>query len=349
MATAKLRKTYRTLQKKGRKERYLDSQDERKVRVALLSVASNAALVVLKVAAGLTIGSVSILSEALHSVVDMLAALIAFFAVKVAGKPADESHPFGHTKVENISGTAEALLIFAAAGWIILDAVKNLVSAAPLEDVSWGVAVMLVSCAVNVFVSGMLFRVGKETGSVALQADAWHLRTDVHTSAAVMLGLGAIWLGDIFFPGLDLRWIDPVVAIAVALLIVKAAIQLTVESARDLIDVSLPKEEEEEIRKHIKAFAPTIRGFHKLRTRKGGTVRFVDFHVRMDASMSVDESHRVADMITCSIKQHYPGTLVTIHIEPCNCSKGMEESCGCILSDAEKRDALTKCQEQAGT
>lgn len=326
----------------------MESQDEKKVSVALLSVASNAALVVLKVAAGLTIGSVSILSEALHSGVDLLAALIAFFAVKMAGKPADESHPFGHTKVENISGTVEALLIFVAAGWIIFEAAKKLSSAAPLEDVRWGVAVMLMSCTVNIFVSGLLFRVGKETGSVALQADAWHLRTDVYTSAGVMLGLATIWLGDIFFPSLDLKWIDPVVAIAVALMIVKAAIQLTIESARDLIDVSLPQEEEEEIRRHIMAFAPTVRGFHKLRTRKGGSVRFVDFHVRMDASMSVDESHRVADMITCSIKQHYPGTLVTIHIEPCNCSKGEDESCGCILSDAEKKAIMAKCQEQAG-
>jgi cation diffusion facilitator family transporter len=326
----------------------LDSQDEKKVRVALLSVASNSALVVLKLAAGLTIGSVSIISEALHSGVDLLAALIAFFAVKMAGKPADESHPFGHTKVENISGTAEALLIFVAAGWIVIEAVKKLVSAAPLEDVSWGVAVMLLSCAVNIFVSKMLFNVGKETGSVALQADAWHLRTDVYTSAGVMLGLASIWLGEFFFPGLDLKWIDPVVAIVVALLIIRAAIQLALDSARDLIDVRLPQEEVEEIRRHIMAFAPTVRGFHKLRTRKGGSVRFVDFHLRMDASMSVDESHRVADMVTCSIKQHYPGTLVTIHIEPCNCLKGKEESCGCILSDAEKKAIMAKCQEQAG-
>jgi cation diffusion facilitator family transporter len=334
--------------KVNRKERYLDSQDKTKVGVALLSVASNAALVALKVAAGLMIGSVSIISEALHSGADLLAALIAFFAVKVAGKPADESHPFGHTKVENISGTVEAILIFVAAGWIIFEAAKKLTSAEPLEEVSWGVAVMLISCAVNIFVSGMLFKVGKNTGSVALQADAWHLRTDVYTSAGVMLGLAAIWLGDIFFPGMDLKWIDPVVAIVVAFFIIKAAIRLTLESARDLIDVSLPQEEEKEIRRHIMAFAPTVRGFHKLRTRKGGAVRFVDFHVRMDASMSVEESHRVADMITCSIKQHYPGTLVTIHIEPCNCSKAEEESCGCILSDAEKKVVMAKCQEQAG-
>jgi cation diffusion facilitator family transporter len=315
----------------------IETANKRKASVALLSIASNTTLTLLKIVVGVMVGSVSVLSEAIHSSVDLLAALIAFIAVRTSGKPADEDHPFGHGKVENISGTVEALLIFLAAGWIILEAVKKLQNPEPLEDVSWGVGVMLVSAAVNILVSEKLFMTGRETDSVALQADAWHLRTDVYTSLGVMAGLGIILLGGLLFPGMDLAWVDSVVAIGVALLIIRAAYHLTLESARDLLDVSLPPHEEDGIRKHITAFAPTIRGFHRLRTRKSGSYRFVEFHVRVDASLSVDESHRISDMISCGIKQHYPGTTVTIHIEPCNCALANKDSCGCLLSDDDKK------------
>lgn len=324
-----------------------ETRDARKASVALLSVASNSTLVLLKIVVGVMIGSVSILSEAIHSGVDLLAAVIAFLAVRTAGKPADQDHPFGHGKVENISGAIEALLIFLAAGWIIFEAVKKLENPVPLDYPGWGVAVMLISAVVNILVSARLFKVGEETDSVALRADAWHLRTDVYTSLGVMAGLGAIWIGELAFPAVDLTWLDPVVAICVALLIMRAAYHLTIESARDLLDVSLPPEEEDGIRKHITAFAPTIRGYHRLRTRKSGSYRFVEFHVRVDAGLSVDESHRISDMITCGIKQHYPGTSVTIHIEPCNCALAKNESCGCLLSDEDKRSIRTNGRSSA--
>jgi len=313
-------------------------RNKRKSNAALLSVISNACLVVLKLVVGAMIGSVSVISEAIHSGVDLLAAVIAFFAVRKSSKPADEDHPFGHGKVENISGTIEALLIFLAAVWIIFEAVKKLQSPEPLDDAWLGVVVMLISVMANIFVSKNLFLVGKETDSIALMADAWHLRTDIYTSLGVFGGLAVIFAGGIVLPGADLRWVDPAVAIGVALLIIRAAYHLTVESARDLVDVGLPPEEVDDIRRHIRAFAPTIRGFHRLRTRKAGPSRFVEFHIRVDASMSVDESHRITDMITCSIKQHYPGTTVTIHIEPCNCAMAKEGSCGCLLSEQEKKE-----------
>jgi cation diffusion facilitator family transporter len=312
-------------------------KNRRKSNVALLSVISNSSLVILKLVVGLLIGSVSVISEAIHSGVDLLAAIIALFAVKKSGKPADEDHPFGHGKVENISGTVEALLIFLAAGWIIFESVKKLRNPEPMDDAWLGVAVMLISVMANIIVSKNLFKVGKETESIALMADAWHLRTDVYTSLGVFGGLAVIFAGGLILPGADLRWVDPVAAIGVALLIIRAAYHLTVESARDLVDVGLPPEELDDLRRHIRVFAPTIRGFHRLRTRKAGSCRFVEFHIRVDPSMSVDESHRIADMITCSIKQHYPGTTVTIHIEPCNCALAKEGSCGCLLSDQEKK------------
>lgn len=317
-----------------------EARNKRKTNVALLSIISNSSLVILKLIVGFTIGSVSVISEAIHSGVDLLAAVIALFAVRTSAKPADEDHPFGHGKVENISGTVEALLIFIVACWILFEAAKRLRNPEPLDEAGWGVAVMLLSIVVNIFVSNRLFKVGQETDSVALKADAWHLRTDVYTSLGVMCGLIIIVVGGLVAPGINLHWVDPVAAIIVAVLIIKAAYHLTVESARDLVDVGLPTDEVEEVRKHIIAFAPTIRGIHRLRTRKAGAGRFVEFHIRVDAAMSVDESHRIADMVTCSIKQHYPGTTVTIHIEPCNCAIAKEGSCGCLLSEREKM-ALT--------
>lgn len=319
--------------------------DKRKASAARLSVLSNSALVLLKLTIGLVIGSVSVISEAIHSGVDLLAAVIAWFAVRTAGKPADRNHPFGHGKVENISGTAEALLIFLAACGIIFDSSKKLMNPQPLDEPGLGVAVMLVSAVANMMISRMLFKVGKETDSVALQADAWHLRTDVYTSAGVMAALGVIWLGGVLFPEADLELVDPLVAIAVALLIFKAAYKLVVESARGLMDVSLPPEEEDMIRKCVEAFAPTIRGIHRLRTRKSGPYRFVEFHARVDKSMSISESHRITDMITLAIKERLPGAAVTIHIEPCNCSLSKEESCGCMLDEDQLRAVRMKNED----
>ena len=278
----------------------------------------------------------SILSEAIHSGVDLLAAVIALFSVKTSSVPADRRHPFGHGKIENISGTIEAVLIFAAAAWIIYEAAGKIIRPEPLADVGWGVAVMLISSVVNLAVSQMLFRVGRRADSIALQADAWHLRTDVYTSAGVMTGLLVIWMAARFFPGCDVQWIDPVAAIGVALLIVKAAYDLTVQSARDLLDVQLPQEELEWIRMRIQDFRSDIHGFHQLRTRKAGNVRFVEFHLKMDPKMSVLDSHRVTERLSAAIKAQFPGASVTIHVEPCDgtCTSNCLE--GCFLLEGER-------------
>jgi len=314
-----------------------EAREKKKASTALLSVASNGALVLLKLAVGLAIGSVSVISEAIHSGVDLLAAMIAFYAVRKSGKPADRHHPFGHGKVENISGSVEAMLIFLAASWIILEALQKLKNPEALESIGWGVGVMLLSAAANVFVSRRLFQVGKETDSLALQADAWHLRTDVYTSAGVMVGLLIIMLGGLLVPGVDLRWVDPLAAIAVAILIIKAAYELTVQSARDLLDVCLPREDEAKIRRCILSFGPAVKGYHNLRTRKSGPYRFVEFHLLVDSTMTVDEAHRIADVMADAISGRFPGTTATIHIEPCNgaCpSSPPEKSC---LGESDRR------------
>lgn len=301
--------------------------------MALLSVISNSTLVAMKLLIGLLIGSVSVISEAIHSGVDLVAAGIALFAVKKAGKPADKRHPFGHGKVENISGTIEALLIFVAAIWIIFEAVKKMITPGPIESVGWGIIVMMISATANYFVSGMLFKVGKETDSVALQADGWHLRTDVYTSAGVMVALAVIYFGGIFIPGVNLHWMDPAAAIFVAMLILKAAYDLTKKAAVDLIDTSLPASEQSLIRQSILNQRNNIIGFHDLRTRKAGSERFVEMHLVVDSWLSVERSHKITDDISDEIRNALPETDVTIHVEPCTGSCSAECEHDCEMSD----------------
>jgi cation diffusion facilitator family transporter len=316
-------------------EKILNSQ-KRKTTVAALSVVSNSTLVVLKLIIGVMIGSVSVISEAIHSGVDLLAAVIALVAVKTSGVPADKEHPFGHGKVENISGTVEALLIFLAAGWIIYEASYKLGLIYQGQnpesmEAGLGVAVMLLSAVLNIVVSHMLFKVGKATDSVALQADAWHLRTDVYTSAGVMVGLAVIALGRFIAPGTNLLWIDPVAAILVALLIVKAAYSLTKDSARDLLDTSLPQDEQQSIRDCIAGCSPHIMGFHNLRTRKSGSDRFVELHLIIRSGTTVDDSHEIADAVVNKIREDFPGTRVTVHVEPCNGDCTEKCLAGCLV------------------
>ena len=307
-----------------------------KTGVATLSVVSNSCLVVMKLIIGLLIGSVSVLSEAIHSGVDLLASLIALFAVRTSSKPADEGHPFGHGKIENVSGAIEALLIFVAAGWIIYEAIGKLLHPQEIESVGWGVLVMAFSAGVNLLVSRQLFKVGLETDSIALKADAWHLRTDVYTSAGVMTGLLLIWVGSHWLPQEDLRWIDPIAAIAVALLIIKAAYDLTRQAGRDLLDGRLLADEEQWIHDYLCEQRPTVRGYHKLRTRKSGAVRFVEFHLFLDSRTSVADSHAFSDEVEHAIERRFPGSSVTVHVEPCDGQCHDECLDDCLLSQVER-------------
>ncbi|HOW57335.1 MAG TPA: cation diffusion facilitator family transporter [Smithellaceae bacterium] len=312
---------------------------QRKELVALLSVISNSFLVVFKIFVGVLIGSVAIISEAIHSTMDLLASFIAMFSVKTSHIPADEKHPFGHGKIENISGLVEAALIFVAAFWIIFEAVKKLSSPQTMELAGWGVAVMLLSAILNFIVSRMLFKIGKEADSIALQADAWHLRTDVYTSLGVMTSLAIIWLGHQFFANPPIHWLDPAAAVFVALFILRAAYNLTYQSIRDLMDAKLPADEEEIIRNIITSHQPIVHGFHQLRTRKAGNFRFIEFHIKVDPLMTVNSSHNITRVLKQNIMTQFPQSSITIHIEPCdgNC----DDKCiaGCLLTP-EKRSVL---------
>ncbi len=213
----------------------------RKTRAALVSVCSNITLIIMKIFAGILSGSVSIISEAIHSAMDLVAALIALVAVRKSDIPPDQRHPYGHDKIENVSGVIEALLILLAAGWIIFEAVGKLITPTPIEGVGLGVLVMLFSALVNSGVSAYLYRVAKEEESVALAADALHLKADVLTSLGVAVGLLGIWIAARL--GYNLYLLDPIVAICVALFILKEAIAMLKQAFQPLLDHSMNEEE----------------------------------------------------------------------------------------------------------
>lgn len=280
----------------------------RKVAAARLSIYSNTILVLLKLVVGVLSGSVSVLSEAAHSASDLLASWIAFFSVRVSDRPADEDHPYGHGKIESISGMAEALLIFLAAAYIIYESVSKLRKGVGELDVSLGLCVMLVSVLVNIGVSIRLFRVARETDSLALEADAEHLRTDVYTSVGVVAGLAAVRI-----TGLSI--LDPIVAIGVALLILHAAWRLTRAAFGGLVDVILPEDEVAAVREVLDD-EPAVLGYHKLRTRKSGSARHVDLHVQMCDHLTLVAAHDLTERIEDRIRERLPNAVVTIHTEP---------------------------------
>lgn len=293
----------------------LVNQAPNKSRAASMSVLSNTVLVVGKLIIGLMIGSVSVLSEAIHSGIDLVAALIAWWAVKASSAPADAEHPFGHGKFENLSGVIEALLILVAAVWIVIESVQKLMHPTPMQGLSLGIAIMGASSAINLFVSNWLMRVGRQTDSVALIADGWHLRTDVYTSFGVMLGLVVASLARWLHPNGSFDWVDPVVALLVAMFIVKTAVKLTVGAVSDLLDSRLPLEELGQIEKYL-TNREDLLGFHDLRTRKAGGWRFVELHLELPPDMTVRESHAIAHGVSRDIQSQFPAASVLVHVDP---------------------------------
>ena len=277
-----------------------------KTRTARLSVLSNSLLIILKVVVGAVTGSVSILSEAIHSSIDLVAAVIAFFAVKVSGNPADDRHPFGHGKVENVSGVIEALLIFAASAWIIYEAVGRFLHPGETEALGLGVLVMAISAVVNTFVSRRLYKVAKLTDSVALEADALHLKTDVITSAGVALGLGLIWLTG---------WhvLDPIIALLVAVIIIYESWMLLRKAFSPLLDTALSQGEMTKLTGILEEMEVQ---YHDLRTRAAGHQRFVEFHLDVPAQETIETIHRQCDLIEARLEREFRDISVIIHPEP---------------------------------
>jgi cation diffusion facilitator family transporter len=277
---------------------------------AALSIASNALLIAIKLAAGAITGSIAILTEAIHSLIDLVASVVAFVSVRKADEPADADHPYGHEKVESLAATIEGLLILVGAGIIIYEATHRLVIGAVVEDLGIGIAVMGFSVVANLVVSAVLYRQAKTHDSPALEGDAAHLRTDAMTSAGVLVGLGVVEItGNAAF--------DSITALIVAGAIVGAGIRIIRRSSGVLVDEALPDEEMDRIEAAIAAArTPEVAGYHKLRARRAGSRRYIDLHVQYRSGTSLERAHELAHAMRASIEADIAGAEVLIHAEP---------------------------------
>ena len=282
----------------------------RKTSAALLSIVSNVVLIALKVVAGVITGSVAIITEALHSSIDLVASIVAFVSVRKADQPPDPEHPFGHEKFENLAAAFEGVLILAGAFVIVSESVSRLADGSEVREIPIGIAILAVTIVVNLAVSAFIARRARETQSPALEGDAAHLRTDAATSIAVIAGLTLVELtGE--------TWLDPVVALAVAVAIVIAGMRLVTRSSRILLDETLPADELEAIRETVLAFGPRgVVGFHKLRARHAGSYHHVDMHVQFRAGTSLEDAHATAHALQDAIARRLDGADVLIHLEP---------------------------------
>ncbi len=286
------------------------STDGSKLRAAALSVISNSVLIVLKAVAASVTGSVSILTEAVHSSVDLVASIVAFGSVRKAGEPADETHRYGHEKIENLSAAIEGILILVGSVVIAFEAIRRLIVGGRLESIPLGIAVIGISLCANVAVSTVIARRARATGSPALEADAAHLRTDAFTSAAVLVGLVLVKVT-------GAQWVDSAVALAVDSVILITGVRVLTGASQVLVDTSLPRSELDEIRQVVEAFAPRgVVGYHELRTRRAGNRRYVDLHLQFQAGTSLENAHRTAHEVQEEIADRLPRADVLIHLEP---------------------------------
>ncbi|HEY2436100.1 MAG TPA: cation diffusion facilitator family transporter, partial [Solirubrobacteraceae bacterium] len=281
-----------------------------KVRTASLSIASNSGLILLKAIAGTVTGSVALLTEAVHSSIDLVASIVAFFSVRKAGEPADESHRYGHEKLENLAAAIEGILILVGSAVIAFEAIRRLLGHGSVHTIGFGIAVVAIAVVVNLVVSTLIARTARRTDSAALQGDATHLRTDALTSAGVLVALTLVKLT-------GAQWIDPVVALIVASSIVYTGVRLLSRSSRVLVDESLPTDEVAVIREAIEELAPRgVVGYHELRTRRAGARRYVDVHVQFRAGTSLEDAHKTAHELQDLIGTRLGGVDVLIHLEP---------------------------------
>ena len=281
-----------------------------KTGAALLSVVSNSILIALKLAAGAITGSIAILTEAIHSSIDLLASVVALVSVRRADVPPDEDHPYGHEKVENLAATIEGMLILVGAGIIVFEATRRLASGAEVERLGVGIAVIAFSVVANLGVSGFLSRRADALGSPALEGDAAHLRADALTSLGVLAGLLLVEITD--EPAFD-----AIAALVVAVAIVVSGVRIMRRSGRALVDEAPPAEELDRIEELIAAAASRdMLGYHKLRARRAGRRRWIDLHVQFREGTTLERAHAAAHQLRDAIRAELPEADVLIHVEP---------------------------------
>ncbi|MGQ9847668.1 MAG: cation diffusion facilitator family transporter [Bacteroidales bacterium] len=275
-------------------------------KAALISILSNSMLILFKIITSFLTGSISILSEALHSLSDLFASVITFFSVKYSEIPPDEKHPYGHGRIENVTASLEAILIIIAAIFIFYETFIRFLQPTEIQLPFWGIVVMAVSFFTNLFVSKYLHKTAKKTKSLAIEGDALHLKADMYSSLAIIVGFVLIWI---------LNWhiIDSIFAFAVAIYMLIEGYALFKKSFNPLLDQAIEKEELAAI---LAAFEENNYHIHDLRTRKSGNTIFADVHLELPQDMLLKDAHDVCDKIENSLSTKLPGIVINIHVEP---------------------------------
>lgn len=287
-----------------------------KTSAAASSVVAAIALTGFKLAIGLLTNSLGILAEAAHSGLDLLAAVMTLFAVRVAGKPADEDHPFGHGKIENISALGETILLFMTSGWIIYEAIHRLTTGAVEMEVSiWGFIVMGTSIAIDAGRSRVLMNAAKKHNSLALEADALHFSTDIWSSSVVILGLALVWASQQWPAAAFLSRGDSIAALIVALIVIFVAGEMGMRSIHALLDTAPANGEDRRIIEEV-IKVPGVHDVHAVRIRASGAHWFVDLHMTMDGQTTLKESHDVTESVERVVHSILPRADVTVHVEP---------------------------------
>ena len=278
---------------------------------AKLAIFAVSVLIVIKVAASIVTGSIAIRADAVHSAIDLFGVIVGYTAIRIASRPPDKSHPYGHGKAENIAGVVIGIMIFLGAIGVTYQAVTSLISGGVVELVPLGIYVTAAAIAINLLVSWYSLRVARATESVALEATARDLFADVLSSGAVLVGLILVQ-----FTGIAI--LDPIVALLVSVLIGRTAFLTMRKSFGGLMDLKLPQEEEDEIIACIGEHGDLIAGFHRVRTRKAGSQRQIDFHLVVSRQLNVERAHQLCDQLEQDIEKRLSDTSVTIHVEPCD-------------------------------
>jgi cation diffusion facilitator family transporter len=283
----------------------------RKTRAAGVSIASNSGLIVLKVVAGLITGSVGVLSDAVHSLMDLIASVIAWASVRKADAPADASHRYGHEKLEDLAAGAQALLLLLGAAFIAVEAIRRLIDGGTVGKVGVGMAVAGAAAAINLVVSTYLSRAGRASGSNALGANAADLRIDAIVSLGVLVSLALVKLT-------GANWIDPLVGLLVAVAISSTGIRILIDASRRLADEALPADELAALQRVVEDFVKTteVVAYHDLRARHVGSHHQVDLHLQFESGTSLERAHYLSHLLQHEIEEQLPGTTVLVHLEP---------------------------------
>ncbi|MGE4545769.1 MAG: cation diffusion facilitator family transporter [Pedobacter sp.] len=288
----------------------MQTTSKRKIRAARISMATATCLTLLKLVTGLMTGSMAVLSSAIDSLLDIVMSVANFLAIRQAEQPPDTKHPFGHGKFETIATIVQALAIGLSGGWVCYESVRRLLTGVTLGKLEGGMAVLAFSALVSWKIGRFLVHTARETESTALKADSLHFSMDVYTNLALLAGLVAIRV-------FNLAWLDPALSIVVALYIFYQAFGLFRYGLRDILDERLPETIREEIATILEQHRGKLLGYHRLRTRRAGSQKLIDFHLTLCKYLSVEEAHDIADHLETHMKEKIGRADITIHVEPC--------------------------------